>query len=160
MKNPKAVLAGGGGCLGRLLARDLLKRGYEVTVLSRHPAGETTAVTEMGWDGKNPGPWMEAIENSQVLINLAGRSVDCRYHAANRRDILNSRVDSTRALGLAIQKCRHPPAVWLNSSTATIYKHSLDRPRDETGEIGATPEAKDAFSITVAQAWEAALAEM
>jgi uncharacterized protein (TIGR01777 family) len=94
------------------------------------------------------------------LINLAGRSVDCRYHARHRREILESRIHSTRVLGEAIAQCDRPPRVWLNSSTATIYKHSLDRSMDEaTGEIGATPEAKDAFSIEVARAWEAAFNE-
>ena len=159
MIKPRAVLAGGSGFLGRLLTGDLLKRGYDVAVLARRQGAEVAGVKQMGWDGKNPGPWMEALDGSTVLINLAGRSVDCRYHAANRRAIMDSRVDSTRVLGKAIQKCRRPPAVWLNSSTATIYKHSFDRPMDEAGEISATPEAKDAFSIAVAQAWEAALAE-
>jgi len=159
MKKTRVILAGGNGCLGKLLTGDLLKRGYEVVLLTRRPVGGIAGAKEIGWDGKNPGPWMEALEGSQVLINLAGRSVDCRYNAANRRAIIASRMDSTRILGTAVQKCRRPPAVWLNSSTATIYKHSFNRPMDESGEIGATPEAKDAFSITVAQAWEAALTE-
>src|SRR5207245_868922 len=92
---------------------------------------------------------------AHALINLAGRSVNCRYNARNRREILESRVQSTRVLGEAISRCRQPPRVWLNASTATIYKHTFDREMDEaTGEIGATPEAKDAFSIEVAKAWE------
>jgi uncharacterized protein (TIGR01777 family) len=93
------------------------------------------------------------------VLNLAGRSVNCRYTAGNRREMLDSRTESTRVLGQAIAACSRPPRVWLNSSTATIYKHSFDRAMDETGEIGATPEAKDAFSIEVATAWEQAFAE-
>lgn len=94
------------------------------------------------------------------MINLAGRSVDCRYHSRNRRVILESRIESTRVLGNAIRQCAKPPRVWLNSSTATIYRHSLDRAMDEvTGEIGATPEAKDEFSVEVACSWERALEE-
>jgi uncharacterized protein (TIGR01777 family) len=93
-------------------------------------------------------------------LNLAGRSVNCRYHARNREEILRSRLDSTRVLGEAISKCSHPPKVWLNSSTATIYKHSYDHPMDEaTGVIGGTPEAKDEFSVEVATAWERAFDE-
>ena len=89
------------------------------------------------------------------LVNLAGRSVNCRYHAANRREILLSRINSTRVLGDAIGRCSQPPKVWLNSSTATIYKHSFEQPMDEaTGVIAGTPEVKDAFSVDVAQAWE------
>jgi len=92
------------------------------------------------------------------MVNLAGRSVNCRYTAANRRSILDSRVVPTRVLGEAIGQCAQPPRVWLNSSTATIYKRSFDRAMDEaTGEIGATPEAKDAFSVEIARAWEGAL---
>ena len=102
------------------------------------------------------GEWARELDGAGMLINLAGRSVDCRYHARNRRLIWDSRVNSTRVLGEAIAGCVRPPRAWLNSSTATIYKHSFDRAMDEAGEIGATPEAKDAFSVEVAQAWEQA----
>jgi hypothetical protein len=112
----------------------------------------------MAWDGKSLGEWAKLVDGADVVVNLAGRSVNCRYHARNRRLILESRVNSTRVLGEAIAQCAQPPRVWLNASTATIYKHSIDRPMDEaTGEIGATPEANDAFSVEVARAWEQAL---
>ena len=152
------VLAGGSGFLGRLLAKHFVAQGDDVVVLTRFPRPGTDAVRELAWDGKSPGPWCDAIDGADVVINLAGRSVDCRYNATNQRAILESRTDSTRVLGEVIGRCRRPPAVWLNSSTATIYKHSLKSAMDETGEIGATAEARDAFSITVARAWEAALA--
>lgn len=104
------------------------------------------------------GDWTKELDGARALINLAGRSVNCRYNAHNRREILGSRVQSTQVLGQAIAQCRQPPQVWLNASTATIYKHTFDRQMDEaTGEIGATPEAKDEFSIEVARAWEETL---
>lgn len=97
------------------------------------------------------------MEGSAAVINLCGRSVDCRYNEANRRLILESRVLSTRVLGEAIGQCAEPPAVWLNASTATIYKHSFDREMDEAGEIAVDKDARDEFSVEVAQAWEGAL---
>src|SRR5690606_18706172 len=101
------------------------------------------------WDGRNQGPWSLALEGAGAVINLAGRSVNCRYHKENRRDILESRVISTQAIGRAIAGCRVPPVVWLNASTATYYRHAEDRPQDDwLGEIGS------GFSCEVAQAWE------
>ena len=158
MRAKRIVLAGGSGFLGQSLAKTLLQRGYEVVVLTRSPAKRDTRINELYWDGKTLGDWAAHIERAQAVVNLAGRTVNCRYHARNRREILDSRLDSTKALGEAIAKCRQPPCVWLNSSTATIYRHSFDRPMDEaTGEIGATPEAKDTFSVEVARAWEKTL---
>lgn len=153
--NRPIILAGGGGFLGQMLARWFVARGDDVVVLARHPkAGRATR--EMAWDGATLGPWAKELEGAAAVINLAGRSVDCRYDARNRRLIWHSRIHSTRVLGEAIARCDPPPAVWLNSSTATIYQHSFDREMDEAGAIGATPEAKDAFSVAVAQAWEQA----
>jgi uncharacterized protein (TIGR01777 family) len=112
------------------------------------------------WDGKSVGDWAGELNGADAVVNLAGQSVNCRYHARNRRRILESRVGSTLALGEAIRACSRPPRVWLNSSTATLYKHSFDRPMDEaSGVIAGTPEAKDQFSVEVGQAWEAAMAE-
>jgi len=156
----QVVLAGGSGFLGQSLAEELLRRDYEVVVLTRSPSPETAAVKRVQWDGGTLGAWADCLEGAEAVVNLAGKSVNCRYHARNRQAILESRVQTTRVLGVAIGQCARPPRVWLNSSTATIYKHSLDRAMDEaTGEIGATPEAKDAFSVEVAQAWERALDE-
>ena len=155
--NHRIILAGGSGLLGQLLARRFRARGDDVVVLTRHPQTGRGA-REMAWDGATIGPWASEVEGAAAVINLAGRSVDCRYHERNRRLIWDSRVNSTRVLGEAIARCVVPPPVWLNASTATIYKHSLDRPMDEaTGTIGATPEAKDGFSVAVAQAWEQTL---
>ncbi|HTH46452.1 MAG TPA: TIGR01777 family oxidoreductase [Candidatus Limnocylindria bacterium] len=154
----RIILAGGSGFLGQLLARRFMAQGDDVVVLTRQPQ-DGRAAREVAWDGATFGPWAAELEGAAVVINLAGRSVDCRYHARNRRLIWDSRVNSTRVLGEAIARCVQPPRVWLNSSTATIYRHSLDRPMDEAGEIGATPEAKDAFSVEVARAWERAFDE-
>jgi len=151
----KLVIAGGSGFLGQALVRWFTAREWEVVVLSRTPAPPSDSERIVAWDGATLGAWAAELDGADALVNLAGRSVNCRYHARNRRQIMDSRIDSTRVLGQAIARCSRPPAVWLNSSTATIYKHSYDRPMDElTGEIGATAAAKDAFSIEVAVAWE------
>jgi uncharacterized protein len=110
------------------------------------------------WDGRSLGTWVELLEHADLLINLAGRSVDCRYTVANRAAILQSRVESTTILGQAIDCLKFPPRLWLNSSTATIYRHSLDRDMEEaTGELGGNePDVPETwrFSIDVARQWE------
>lgn len=154
MDRERIVLAGGSGFLGTLLSRYLSERGGEVIVLSRRPTEGESSIKEVQWDGETLGRWADYLNGARAVINLAGRNVNCRYHARNRREIMDSRIHSTRILGEAVARCSTPPAVWLNSSTATIYKHSLERPMDEDGEIGATAEAKDAFSVEVAREWE------
>src|SRR3989440_1033980 len=159
MRN-RIVVAGGSGFIGRLLTDRLVSGNNDVIVLTRSLGPVAQSIRQVGWDGRTLGDWARELEGARALINLAGRSVNCRYNERNRREILESRVDSTRVLGEAIARCNTPPAVWLNASTATIYKHTFDRQMDEaTGEIGATPEAKDAFSIEVACAWEQTLNE-
>lgn len=155
----RIILAGGSGFLGQALVNRLGGRGNEVIVLTRSPRGRADGVKEVSWDGKSLGEWARLVEGADAVINLTGRSVDCRYTAANRRDIIASRVDSTRILGEAIARCAEPPRVWLNSSSATLYKHTFTTPMDEAGETGATPEAKDDFSVEVIRQWEQALAE-
>src|SRR5712692_10563537 len=156
----RVIIAGGNGFIGRFLAKSLVAGNNEVVVLTRSPSPGETAIRQARWDGRTLGDWVGELEGASALVNLAGRSVNCRYNAHNRREILESRVQSTQVLGEAIARCRQPPQVWLNASTATIYRHTFDRQMDEaTGEIGATPEAKDAFSIEVARAWEEALNE-
>src|SRR5262245_12685764 len=154
MKTQRVILAGGSGFLGQILREHFLKQGCEVIVLTRSPRGSQGTSRECLWDGRSIGDWALELDGAHALINLAGRSVDCRYHARNRKLMMDSRVDSTRVLGEAIARCANPPKVWLNSSTATIYKHTFGPAWDENGELGATPEAKDAFSIAVATAWE------
>lgn len=152
----RIILAGGSGFLGNILSEHFCAQGSDVVVLSR--SAREPAIRERqrkcSWDGRTPGNWRRELDGADVLINLAGRSVDCRYHARNRRLLMDSRIDSTRVLGEAIGRCAVPPRVWLNASTATIYKHTHGPAWDEHGEIGATPEAQDAFSIEIATAWE------
>ncbi len=116
----------------------------------------------MAWDGRTLGPWTDEVDGADVVINLAGRSVDCRYTPANRDEIMRSRVDSTRVVGQAIARARRPPPVWLQAGTATIYAHRYDAGNDErTGILGGgEPGAPDTwrFSIEVARAWESELA--
>lgn len=152
----KIVIAGGSGFLGRALAAHFQKRGYVITILTRSPKEADDLIREIGWDGCTPGEWTHQLEGAFAVINLSGRSVNCRYHARNRKLILDSRINSTHVIGQAIGKCKAPPQVWLNMSTATIYKHTFGSPWDESGEISATPGAKDEFSIGVATAWEQA----
>jgi hypothetical protein len=153
----RIVLAGGSGVLGSLLARALAAKGHDIVVLTRSPQNGGV-VRSVAWDARTLGAWRRELDGAAAVINLTGRSVNCRYNAANRKLILESRILSTRVLGEAVAGCAEPPATWLNASTATIYKHSYDRLMDETGEIAADKDAKDEFSVEVAQAWEQALA--
>jgi uncharacterized protein (TIGR01777 family) len=152
----KIVIPGGSGQVGHLLARYFHVRGHAVTVLSRFPKPAPWRVDY--WDGLTPGGWLAELEHSDVCINLAGRSVNCRYTAVNRRSIRESRIRSTRLLNEVIASLHHPPRLWVNASTATIYRHSLDRAISETdGELGGNePGAPDTwnFSIEVAKGWE------
>ena len=151
----RIVLAGGTGFLGRGLAAHLDKSGYEPVILSRQPGGGR--IREAQWDGRTAGEWMREIDGALAVVNLTGRSVNCRYTEENRRQIMNSRVESTRVIGRAIADSKKAPTVWLNASTATIYKHTFGPAHDESGEIAADKAANDAFSIEVARAWEKAL---
>jgi uncharacterized protein (TIGR01777 family) len=154
----KVVIPGGSGQVGTILARHFHRQGHSVTVLSRSPRPVPWRMVP--WDAETEGPWTAALEQSDICINLTGRSVDCRYHAENRRQMYDSRIVSTRLLNDAIASLKHPPRLWLNASTATIYRHALDRPMDErTGELGGNePGAPDTwnFSIKIAKDWEAA----
>src|SRR5919198_4425587 len=159
----KVVLPGGSGHLGQLLTRAFERQGHEIVVLSRKGAGNSACPRVDQWDGRTLGAWTAHVDGADAVINLTGRSVNCRYTQANLTEMLDSRVDSTRAVGRAIEQARRPPRVWLQASTATIYAHRFDAPNDEaTGLIGGhEPGAPSAwnFSIDVAQAWEGALQE-
>jgi hypothetical protein len=154
MKTRRVILAGGSGFVGQILRRHFLNRGAEALVLTRSPDKARDVGRELFWDGRTPGEWTRELDGADAVINLAGYSVNCRYHARHRQLMMDSRVDSTRVLGEAIARCANPPKVWLNSSTATIYRHTFGPAWDENGETGAVSEAKDAFSIEVATAWE------
>jgi NAD dependent epimerase/dehydratase family enzyme len=154
----KIIIPGGSGQVGNLLARHFHAQSHEAVVLSRTPAQAPWRVVV--WDGKSIGPWAAEIDGADVVINLAGRSVNCRYTPKNRREIKDSRIFSTQVVGKAIAQAARSPRVWLQASTATIYAHTFDKPNDErTGVIGgAEPNAPDTwrFSVDIATSWEEA----
>ncbi len=161
----RIVLPGGSGQVGTLLARYFQERGHRVAVLTRSPYAAPWNTVH--WDGEQVCPWVEHLAGADVCINLAGRSVNCRYTLENRAAIYNSRIRSTRLLGDVIASLAEPPRVWLNASTATIYRHALPSapPADEaTGQLGGNelisahrraPSTWN-FSIQVAKDWERA----
>jgi uncharacterized protein len=157
-ENMKIIIPGGSGQVGTILARAFQADGHEVVVLSRKV--EKAEWRVLHWDAETIGDWALEFENADAVINLAGRSVNCRYNAENRRQIMGSRVNSTKIVGEAISNCKNPPKVWLQSSTATIYAHRFDAPNDDINGIigGGEIDAPDTwkFSIEVAKAWEKA----
>jgi NAD dependent epimerase/dehydratase family enzyme len=162
----KIVIPGGTGQVGSILAKAFRARGDDVVVLGRGgPTGPTgpTGARFAAWDGRTVGAWAGELEGADAVINLAGRSVNCRYTRANLDAMMSSRVDSTRAVGLAIERAARPPRVWLQMSTATIYAHRFDAPNDEaTGVIGGGEPDAPAYwklSIDIARAWENAQAD-
>ena len=145
----KIVLAGGTGFIGKGIIRYFGLENFDFVVLTRNPQKRNDGVKEVYWDAKTLGPWTNELENAEALINLTGKSVNCRYTESNTREIINSRVHSTGILGTAVLQLKQPPKVWLNSSSATIYRHAEDRNMDEqTGEYG------NDFSPGVVKAWE------
>ena len=146
----KIIIPGGSGFLGQYLATYFQDLGYEIFILSRKWKPSKGNIHYAVWDGKTlEEAWTSTFEGAKAVINLAGRSVDCRYTVANKKEILESRTQSTKVIGDAILNCKIPPKTWLNSSTATIYRYSEDKEMTETdGEIG------EGFSVGVAKAWE------
>ncbi|MBL8060975.1 MAG: TIGR01777 family oxidoreductase [Chthonomonas sp.] len=152
----KFVIPGGTGHVGAALVRWLRPKGHEVVVLSRrHEPGC------VWWDGRSLGAWSDEINGADVVINLAGRTVNCRYTEEHFKEMMDSRVDSTQVVGQAIKQAAQPPRLWLQSSTATIYAHTFGEPNDEyDGEIGGNEKGVPAHwkrSIAIAEAWEETL---
>lgn len=136
----KIIIAGGSGFIGKYLQTKFEKSFYEVIIISRQKGF-------VNWNDKDE--IAKALEDSELLINLAGKSVNCRYNKMNKEEIFSSRTETTKILGEAIKKCSNPPKLWINAGTATIYRHAEDRPMTEmNGEIGK------GFSVAVAKAWE------
>ena len=159
----RIVIPGGSGQVGRMLAQFFQGRGHHVTVLTRGPY--TAPWQTVHWDGRSLGPWVESLEGADVCIHLSGRSINCRSTPRNRRELYDSRIGTTRLLHQAFALLVQPPRLWMNASTATIYRHALDRDMDEaTGEIGGNewisrrrraPE-KWNWTIQLVKDWEAA----
>jgi len=150
MTRSKIVIAGGSGFIGKCLINAWSSR-HDIIILTRQQKKCTAsgAVRFVQWDPYRDGEWMQALEGADLLINLTGKSVNCRYTAKNREAILQSRVHATAALGRAVKQAAHPPVCWINASSATIYRHAEDRPQDEyTGETGYD------FSMNVCREWE------
>jgi uncharacterized protein (TIGR01777 family) len=154
MKYQKIVLAGGNGYLGSVLADHYKDLADEVIILSRHKKERFENIITVEWNARDAGRWVQALEGADMLINLCGKNVNCRYTEKNKKEILDSRVIPTKLLGGVISKLQHPPKLWINVTSATIYRHAADRPQDEvTGEIG------EGFSVDICKNWERAFFE-
>ena len=145
----KIVLAGGNGYLGTVLAKYYKDIANEVIILARKQAKPVDNIRTVVWDGKTENGWTVQLTGADMLINLCGKNVNCRYTEKNKAEIITSRVLPTELLGHVIHKMTNPPKLWINVTSATIYRHAEDHPQDEeTGEIGY------GFSIDVCNIWE------
>src|SRR6478752_8455676 len=158
MKNKKIVIAGGSGFIGQYLSEYFGKENEIITLTRKTHQPNNNAYREnsnntlarlIDWDGKPTGVWMKEIEGADLLINLAGKSVNCRYTPENKKEIFDSRTNTTKILRHAVQQCIHPPKLWINAASATIYRNATDRPQDEY-----TGEYKNDFSVEVCKLWE------
>ncbi|GEN66429.1 TIGR01777 family oxidoreductase [Chryseobacterium rhizosphaerae] len=141
----KIIIAGGTGFLGDNLEKYFTEKGDQVLILTRKPKRKN----ELYWNAKTVGEWRNSLEKADVLINLTGKSVDCRYTEKNKREIYSSRIDSTQVLQEAVNNCLDKPEIWLNASSATIYVHSEKHLNtEESGVIG------DDFSMNICKSWE------
>lgn len=153
MKLGRVVLAGGSGYLGGVLADYYRDKADEIIILSRSAHASNGKIQWVEWDGRTKGPWTSALEGCDLLINLCGKNVNCRYTEKNKAEIFRSRLEPTKLLGEVVAELRQPPKVWINMASATIFRHAEDRPQDEVhGEIG------QGFSVEVCKAWEATFA--
>jgi len=151
MKLNKLILAGGTGFLGQAIINKFSASCNRIIVLTRGAERTDKNVTYLHWDGKTTGKWAEEIDGADVLINLTGKSVDCRYTAENKAEILSSRINAAKVLGIAVNNAQNPPKLWMNAASATIYRNAEDRAMDEyDGEYGS------GFSVEVCKAWEKA----
>ena len=153
-KYNKIILAGGSGFLGTVLAKHFAPLAGQVIILSRRQAPASGNIQTVLWDACTTGPWKQSLEEADGVVNLCGKNVNCRYTEANKAEIVRSRLEPTRLLAAEISKLKHPPAWWINVTSATVYRHAEDHPQDEaTGETGY------GFSIDVCRQWEAAFFE-
>ena len=162
MRNKRIILAGGTGFIGQEMTKYFGKEN-KIIILTRQiknektnrndydslSSGDLQNVWYVKWDGKTTGDWANELNNADIIINLAGKSVNCRYNEKNKNEIFDSRTDAVKAIGEAVKKCQRPPSLWINASSATIYRHATDRPQDEY-----TSEFHDDFSVQVCKRWE------
>lgn len=154
MTYQKIILAGGNGYLGGLLAKHFSSQAEQVILLARKPKAQKGNIKTLVWDGKTADKWVNEMENADLLVNLCGKNVNCRYTPKNQKEIIDSRVVPTRLLGEVIKGLTIPPKLWINITSATIYRHAEDHAQDEyTGEIGY------GFSIDVCKIWESSFFE-
>ena len=145
----KIILAGGTGFIGKHLADHFVAKGDDIVIFSRSNKPASGKIKFVQWDGKTLGAWKNEIDGADVVINLAGRSINTRYTEKNKKEVLESRINATHIIGEAIKQCKNPPKLWMNMSSATIYENSETEPQDEfSGKIG------DDFSMNVCKAWE------
>lgn len=149
MKADKIILAGGSGFLGQIIINHFYNTQTKLIVLTRSKNKTDKNVNYMNWDGANFGEWVKEIDETDVVINLTGKSVDCRYTEKNKKEIISSRVNATAIIGKAIQQSKNPPKLWMNASSATIYRHSEDKAMDDY-----STDYGDGFSIDVCKQWE------
>jgi len=149
-KKRKIVLAGGSGYLGSRLIAHYRAKGHEIVVLTRETSGVRDSVRYIHWDGGSPGDWCEELEGADLIINMVGKSVDCRYTEKNKKEIIESRTNATLALGEAINKLAQPPRLWLNAGSAAIYGDTANSLIDEKSPLG------NGFSADVCKLWEQA----
>lgn len=154
MKYKRIILAGGNGYLGKVLTEYYKPLAYEVIILSRKPKADDENCRTVLWDGRTKGEWMNCLNDADLLINLCGKNVNCRYTKENKSEIISSRIIPTKLLGKAIEDIAYPPKLWINVTSATIYRHAEDHSQDEeSGDIGY------GFSIDVCRKWEKAFFE-
>lgn len=154
MKYNKIVLAGGNGYLGTVMAQYYKKLANEIIILSRNPQQKNGNIRTVVWNGKSKSDWVNELNKADLLVNLCGKNVNCRYTKKNREEILRSRVIPTQLLGAAMNDVAIPPKLWINVTSATIYRHAEDYAQnEETGEIGY------GFSIDICRSWEDAFFE-
>lgn len=154
MENKKIVIAGGTGFIGQGLI-DHFGKENDIVILTRHPKANTGRIHYVYWNAEKLHGWETQLENADLLINLAGKSVNCRYNERNKKKIFDSRTNATALLGLAVSTLANPPKLWINAASATIYRHAEDRPMDEfTGEM------ENDFSVQVCKRWEQAFNEI
>jgi uncharacterized protein (TIGR01777 family) len=147
MKN-KIVIAGGSGSLGSSMIRKYYATETDLIVLTRGKAFQDKNISYVFWDGKSKGAWTAELEGANAVINLTGKSVNCRYTEKNKKEIISSRVDSTKIIGDAIRDCKIPPKVWINAGSAAIFGNGGDIVKTEGSSIG------QGFSVEVCKAWE------